>query len=68
MYSIVSGSTPKRAIFGELLIGFFFNGKDYGGDFGFSLTFPQLMVIVSVLSLPVLPITWFFIQEKKWSP
>ncbi|KAI9919262.1 hypothetical protein PsorP6_017698 [Peronosclerospora sorghi] len=56
------------SIFGELLTGFFFNGKDYGGDFGFSLTFPQLMVIVAVLSLPVLPITWCFIQEKKVEP
>jgi hypothetical protein len=55
-------------IFGELLTGFFFNGEDYGGDFDFSLSFPQLMIIVTVLSLPVLPMTWFFIKEDKAQP
>ncbi|RLN53741.1 hypothetical protein BBJ29_008720 [Phytophthora kernoviae] len=34
-------------IFGEILVGFFFNGEDYGGDFDFSLSFPQLMIIVA---------------------
>ncbi|ETP22943.1 hypothetical protein F441_03852 [Phytophthora nicotianae CJ01A1] len=52
-------------IFGELLTGFFFNGEEYGGDFDFSLSFPQLMIIVTVLSLPVLPMTWYFIKEEK---
>ncbi|GMF33465.1 unnamed protein product [Phytophthora fragariaefolia] len=52
-------------IFGEILVGFFFNGEEYGGDFDFSLSFPQLMIIVSVLTLPVFPMTWFFIKEEK---
>eukprot|EP00644_Phytophthora_capsici_P017037 jgi/Phyca11/21355/fgenesh1_pg.PHYCAscaffold_92_\ len=55
-------------IFGELLTGFFFNGEDYGGTFNFSLSFSQLMIIVTVLSLPVLPMTWFFINEEKVEP
>ncbi|KAG6616118.1 uncharacterized protein IUM83_03678 [Phytophthora cinnamomi] len=55
-------------IFGELLTGFFFNGEDYGGDFSFSLSFPQLMIIVTVLSLPVLPMTWCYIKEDKSEP
>ncbi|ETI53123.1 hypothetical protein PPTG_22295 [Phytophthora nicotianae INRA-310] len=55
-------------IFGELLTGFCFNGEDYGGDFNFSLSFPQLMIIVTVLSLPVLPMTWYFIHEEKSEP
>ncbi|EGZ14476.1 hypothetical protein PHYSODRAFT_506946 [Phytophthora sojae] len=52
-------------IFGEILVGFFFNGEDYGGDFDFSLSFPQLMIIVAVLTLPVFPMTWCFIKEEK---
>ncbi|KAI9982607.1 hypothetical protein PInf_008579 [Phytophthora infestans] len=52
-------------IFGEILVGFFFNGEDYGGGFDFSLSFPQLMIIVAVLTLPVFPMTWFFIKEEK---
>ncbi|RLN71835.1 hypothetical protein BBJ29_004992, partial [Phytophthora kernoviae] len=52
-------------IFGELLTGFCFNGEDYGGDFNFSLSFPELMIIMAILVLPVLPMTWFFIKEEK---
>ncbi|KAE8975819.1 hypothetical protein PR003_g25054 [Phytophthora rubi] len=55
-------------IFGEVLTGFFFNGEEYGGTFDFSLSFSQLMIIVTVLSLPVLPMTWFFIKEDKVEP
>ncbi|CAI5733747.1 unnamed protein product [Peronospora destructor] len=52
-------------IIGQLLTGFCFNGKEYGGDFDFSLTFPQLMVILAVLMVPVVPMTWYFIKEEK---
>ncbi|ETO72782.1 hypothetical protein F444_11231 [Phytophthora nicotianae P1976] len=52
-------------ILGELLVGFCFNGEEYGGDFAFSLSFPQLMIIMTVLTAPALPITWFFIKEEK---
>jgi hypothetical protein len=51
-------------IVGQILVGFCFNGKEYGGDFDFSLTFPQVMIIVTVCSCPILPITWFFIKEE----
>ncbi|KAG6623382.1 Folate-Biopterin Transporter (FBT) Family [Phytophthora cinnamomi] len=52
-------------IFGELLVGFCFNGEEYGGDFDFSISFPQLMIIMVVLTAPAIPITWFFIKEEK---
>ncbi|CAI5720409.1 hypothetical protein KXD40_009253 [Peronospora effusa] len=52
-------------IIGQLLTGFCFNGEKYGGDFDFSLTFSQLMIILAVLLVPVLPMTWFFIKEEK---
>ncbi|CAI5720374.1 hypothetical protein KXD40_009252 [Peronospora effusa] len=52
-------------IIGQLLTGFCFNGEKYGGDFDFSLTFPQLMIILAVLLVPVIPMTWFFIKEEK---
>jgi hypothetical protein len=48
-----------------VLVGFFFNGEDYGGEFSFSLTFPQLMLILTLCTLPVIPCTWFFIKEDK---
>ncbi|KAL3659879.1 hypothetical protein V7S43_015181 [Phytophthora oleae] len=52
-------------IIGQLLVGFCFNGEDYGGDFNFSLSFPELMSIVAVLTAPILPITWFLVNEEK---
>ncbi|RLN79281.1 hypothetical protein BBJ28_00015677 [Nothophytophthora sp. Chile5] len=61
IYTVRTG----MVIFGELLTGFFFNGEEYGGDFDFSLSFPQLMIIVTVLTIPVFPMTWFFIKEEK---
>ncbi|CAI5737762.1 unnamed protein product [Hyaloperonospora brassicae] len=54
-------------ILGQLLTGFCFNGKEFGGDFDFSMTFPQLMLIVAVLTVPVIPMTWFYIKEEKTS-
>ncbi|EGZ14382.1 hypothetical protein PHYSODRAFT_507393 [Phytophthora sojae] len=49
----------------SILTGFAFNGTHYGGDFNFSLSFPQLMIILTVLCLPVMPLTWYFIKEEK---
>ncbi|GMF23370.1 unnamed protein product [Phytophthora lilii] len=52
-------------IIGQLLVGFCFNGEEYGGDFNFSLNFPELMAIVAVITAPILPVTWFFVKEEK---
>ncbi|OWZ06942.1 Folate-Biopterin Transporter [Phytophthora megakarya] len=52
-------------ILGELLVGFCFNGEDYGGDFDFSLSFPELMLIMVFLTAPAVPLTWYFIKEEK---
>ncbi|KAG2786466.1 hypothetical protein PC129_g15648 [Phytophthora cactorum] len=47
----------------SILTGMTFNGKDYGGDFDFSLTFPQLMIVLCIYCFPVIPISWYFIRE-----
>ncbi|POM63869.1 Folate-Biopterin transporter (FBT) Family [Phytophthora palmivora] len=52
-------------IVGEIITGFAFNGEEYGGNFDFSLTFPQLMIIMAVCTALVIPVTWFFIKEEK---
>ncbi|KAI9912014.1 hypothetical protein PsorP6_008974 [Peronosclerospora sorghi] len=52
-------------ILGELLVGLCFNGEEYGGDFNFSLSFPQLMIVMVALTAPVVPMTWYFIREEK---
>uniref|UniRef100_K3W6I5 Major facilitator superfamily (MFS) profile domain-containing protein n=1 Tax=Globisporangium ultimum (strain ATCC 200006 / CBS 805.95 / DAOM BR144) TaxID=431595 RepID=K3W6I5_GLOUD len=48
-----------------ILTGFAFNGKEYGGSFDFSLSFPTLMLILAICLVPVLPVTWFYIAEEK---
>ncbi|KAF1325929.1 Folate-biopterin transporter, partial [Globisporangium splendens] len=48
-----------------ILTGFAFNGKEYGGSFDFSLSFPTLMLILAICLVPVLPITWYYIKEEK---
>ncbi|KAJ8554612.1 hypothetical protein ON010_g9872 [Phytophthora cinnamomi] len=52
-------------IIGQLLVGFCFNGEEYGGDFNFSLNFPELMSIVAVITAPILPITWYLVKEER---
>ncbi|CEG46314.1 hypothetical protein F442_13907 [Plasmopara halstedii] len=57
-----------RTIFNMLayiLVAFCFNGEEYGGDFSFSLSFPMLMFIVTIIIMPIVPITWFFLHEEK---
>ncbi|KAJ8576389.1 hypothetical protein ON010_g2825 [Phytophthora cinnamomi] len=49
----------------SILTGVAFNGKDYGGDFNFSLSFPQLMVILTACCLPVIPLSWYCIKEER---
>ncbi|KAJ0390440.1 hypothetical protein P43SY_010493 [Pythium insidiosum] len=52
-------------ILSQVLSGFFFNGYDYGGDYSFTLSFPQLMLILAIGVAPVIPITWIFIPEER---
>ncbi|RLN45599.1 hypothetical protein BBJ28_00016382 [Nothophytophthora sp. Chile5] len=49
----------------NMLLAFLFDGKDYGGDYDFTLSFPQLMLLLACCTAPVLPITWFFIREER---
>ncbi|TMW59210.1 hypothetical protein Poli38472_007355 [Pythium oligandrum] len=55
-------------IVGSAITGFAFNGEEYGGSFGFSLSFPTLMLIIGFVMMPIIPITWFFIAEEKHEP
>jgi hypothetical protein len=52
-------------IVSQITSGFFFNGVEYGGDYSFTLTFPQVMLILALFILPVLPVSWFYIGEQK---
>jgi hypothetical protein len=49
----------------QILTAFAFNGAEYGGNFDFSLSFPQLMLILAIYCAPIPFITWFFIREEK---
>lgn len=62
-----SGIHSLRMIFnavGALAVAFAFNGPEYGGSFAFSLTFPQMMLVLGLLCLPIAPITLLFTHEE----
>jgi hypothetical protein len=52
------------ATVGQLLTGVAFNGEEYGGSFAFSLSFPQLMLVLAACTAPILPVTWLYIKES----
>ncbi|KAF4323550.1 hypothetical protein BBO99_00003098 [Phytophthora kernoviae] len=48
----------------QIVTGVAFNGEEYGGSFGFSLEFPQYMLMLAIATAPIIPATWFCIQES----
>lgn len=61
--------TMKTAFtaFGAAVVAFTLNGEEYGGDFGYSLTFPQLMLIVACCCTPLIPVSWLLVTETPYS-
>lgn len=47
------------------IVGFCFNGEEYGGSFGFSLSFNWVMVIIACGAAVAIPATWFFLPDEK---
>ncbi|TMW61055.1 hypothetical protein Poli38472_014516 [Pythium oligandrum] len=47
------------------IVGFCFNGQEYGGDFSFSLSFNWLMVIIACPAAIAIPSTWCFLPDDK---
>ncbi|RLN45598.1 hypothetical protein BBJ28_00016383 [Nothophytophthora sp. Chile5] len=56
------------ATMGQILTGVAFNGVEYGGSFDFSLSFPQLMLVLAICTAPMIPVTWLCIQEPATPP
>ncbi|TMW59212.1 hypothetical protein Poli38472_007357 [Pythium oligandrum] len=53
-------------VLANILSAFTFNGYDYGGDYSFTLSFPQFMLCLAIVTAPILPITWFTIREERY--
>ncbi|KAJ0396574.1 hypothetical protein ATCC90586_008172 [Pythium insidiosum] len=66
--SMIYGFRSLVEVLGHLIVGFGFNGKDYGGTFDFSISFPTLMLIFAIMLSPVVPVLWFFVTETKRPP
>ncbi|GLE02300.1 hypothetical protein PINS_up011138 [Pythium insidiosum] len=45
------------------IVGFCFNGEEYGGEFNFSLSFNAVMVIIACGAAVAIPATWFFLPD-----
>jgi len=52
-------------IVSNVLTAFTFNGIDYGGEFEWTLEFPELMMVLAVFCAPIIPVTWYFVTENK---
>ncbi|KAJ0396573.1 hypothetical protein ATCC90586_008171 [Pythium insidiosum] len=64
----IYGTRTAFNIVGQLIVGFAFNGHQYGGNFDFSLSFTTLMLILAFCMAPMIFVTWFFIKEEKHEP
>ncbi|GLD96489.1 hypothetical protein PINS_up024145 [Pythium insidiosum] len=54
------------SIFASVILAFGLNGKEYGGDFEFGISFATVMLILAIFCVPVAVLTWFFIEEQKY--
>ncbi|TMW64167.1 hypothetical protein Poli38472_014284 [Pythium oligandrum] len=50
---------------GAVVVAFAFNSVEYGGEFDFALSFPQLMLVLGCVCGPLIPLTWFFLDENR---
>ncbi|KAG7399800.1 hypothetical protein PHYBOEH_007963 [Phytophthora boehmeriae] len=50
---------------GAAVIAFLMNGHEYAGDFDFSLSFQQLMLLSGIVCAPLAPVSWFLLNEDR---
>lgn len=53
------------SILAALLVGIGMNGKAYNGTMNHSLEFTEICGILAIFSVPMIPISWFYIQESR---
>lgn len=53
------------AIVAALLVGFGMNGKQYNGTMEQSLEFTDICAVLCFVSLPMIPISWYCVQEAR---
>jgi len=53
------------SILSALMLAFGMVSYDYGGDFDYGMTFPQLMLVLGIISALALPAAWYLIQENR---
>ncbi|KAJ0407449.1 hypothetical protein P43SY_004990 [Pythium insidiosum] len=63
--TVIYSTRTLFVVIAQVIQAFGFNGKDYGGQFDFSISFPTLMLILAICLAPVVPVTWFFITEER---
>uniref|UniRef100_M4C5S5 Folate-Biopterin Transporter (FBT) Family n=1 Tax=Hyaloperonospora arabidopsidis (strain Emoy2) TaxID=559515 RepID=M4C5S5_HYAAE len=50
---------------GAAVIAFLMNGEEYAGSFSFALSFQQLMMITGIVCAPLVPVSWFLLDEER---
>ena len=55
------------SIAAALLVGLGMNGREYNGQFDWSLSFTQVCAVLSVPSAVMVPVSWFAVHEERSS-
>jgi len=53
------------SIVAALLVGLCMNGREYTGEFEWSLTFTQICAILAVPATIMIPVSWLFVHEPR---
>lgn len=61
VYVIKTGFSALAAT----VVAIFFNNAEYGGDFSYALTFPQMMLITGACCTPLVFVSWFLLDEER---
>ncbi|TMW57040.1 hypothetical protein Poli38472_002965 [Pythium oligandrum] len=54
-------------IIANVMLAFGMNGREYGGDFDYGMSFSNLMLVLAIFCLPVVAMTWFFVHEERFA-
>ncbi|TMW58540.1 hypothetical protein Poli38472_010099 [Pythium oligandrum] len=53
-------------ILSNVILAFGMNGKEYGGDWNKGMSFANVMLLLAIFCVPIIAITWFFVEEERY--
>ncbi|TMW58544.1 hypothetical protein Poli38472_010103 [Pythium oligandrum] len=53
-------------VLANIILALGMNGKEYGGDWSKGMSFANVMLLLAIFCVPIITITWFFVQEERF--